>query len=74
MKSDTAQFLRVWTWPLLIAVLTMFGLLSALLGQHGIWWWLSWAALLTPIAVILRYWPLRSVCSPKLKSDTNSGA
>ncbi len=65
MKPETAQFLRVWSWPLVIAALTVFGLLSALLGQHGIWLWLSWASLLMPIAVILRYWPLRRLLSKR---------
>jgi hypothetical protein len=31
----------------------MFGLLSALLGQHGVWHWLSWTALSVPLGVIL---------------------
>jgi len=44
---------RVWRWPALIAVLTSFGLLSALLGEGGIWWALSWVTLALPLAVIL---------------------
>ncbi|WP_213774030.1 hypothetical protein [Bradyrhizobium sp. dw_78] len=44
---------RVWRWPMVLAVLTVFGLLSALLGQGGIWWALSWAALASPLVVIL---------------------
>lgn len=48
----TSQFTRVWRWPLLLALLTMFGLLSALLGEGGVWWALSWIALLTPLGVI----------------------
>ncbi len=51
--SSTA--IRVWRWPLMLAALTMFGLLSALLGQHGVWHWLSWIALATPLAVILHF-------------------
>jgi len=39
--------------PLLIGVLTMFGLISALLGQGGVWFWLSWATLSLPILLIL---------------------
>jgi hypothetical protein len=35
----------VWRWPLVLAGLTLFGLLSALLGEGGVWWVLSWAAL-----------------------------
>lgn len=46
-------FLRVWGWPLLLGLLTMFGLLSALLGEAGLWWALSWTALSLPLLVIL---------------------
>ncbi|HWB16235.1 MAG TPA: hypothetical protein VG538_07495 [Vicinamibacterales bacterium] len=55
----SSVFWSVWRWPLAIAALTIVGLLAALLGGHGVWWWLSWTTLLTPIAVALRYWPLR---------------
>ena len=44
--------MKVWRWPSVLAVLTVFGLLSALLGQHGVWYWLSWSALSVPLAVI----------------------
>jgi len=44
--------MSVWRWPLILAGLTLFGLLSALLGQHGLWFWLSWLALSLPLAVI----------------------
>lgn len=50
----------VWPWPIALGVLTAFGLLSALLGQHGIWLALSWAALSLPLIVtvicLLRAW------------------
>ncbi len=49
-----SAFLHVWGWPLALALLSVFGLLSALLGQGGIWWLLSWIALAAPLAVILR--------------------
>jgi hypothetical protein len=42
--------LQIWAVPLVLGVLTMFGLLAALLGS-GIWHWLAWLTLLTPIAV-----------------------
>ncbi len=45
--------LAVWRWPVILATLTMFGLLSALLGQDGIWLWASWIALLAPLGVIV---------------------
>ncbi|OPY99564.1 hypothetical protein A5906_28130 [Bradyrhizobium sacchari] len=41
----------IWRWPVLLAVLSLFGLLSALLGQTGVWLPLSWIALATPLAV-----------------------
>jgi hypothetical protein len=50
---------RQWRWPIVIAVLTSFGLLSALLGKGWLWWGLSWATLALPLLVIVRYWPLR---------------
>ncbi|MBS0222740.1 MAG: hypothetical protein JSR91_18585 [Proteobacteria bacterium] len=43
---------RIWTWPLVLALLTMIGLLSALLGEGGVWWALSWLALAAPLLVI----------------------
>lgn len=43
---------HVWRWPGTLAILTAFGLLSALLGQGGIWWMLSWIALAAPLVVI----------------------
>ena len=45
-------FGKVWRWPLLLAALTIFGLLSALLGEEGVWRVLSWLALATPLVVI----------------------
>lgn len=41
----------VWRWPLVLAAVTLLGLLSALLGEGGVWWALSWAALATPLVV-----------------------
>lgn len=44
---------RIWRWPALLAALTAFGLLSALIGQTGFWWAWSWIALATLLAVIV---------------------
>ena len=44
---------HVWRWPLALAALTLFGLLSALLGEGGVWWALSWIALAMPLLTIL---------------------
>ncbi len=43
----------IWRWPLLLAVLVVFGLLSALLGQGGVWWVASWVALAIPLVLIV---------------------
>lgn len=41
----------IWRWPVLLAALSVFGLLAALIGQTGIWLPLSWIALIIPLAV-----------------------
>jgi len=46
----TAAFRRTWGMPLLLGVLTAFGLLAALLGD-GIWDHLSAVALGIPVVV-----------------------
>jgi hypothetical protein len=43
---------RIWSWPLLLAALTIFGLLAALLGQDEAWWIVSWIALGIPLAAV----------------------
>jgi hypothetical protein len=52
-------FSQIWRWPAALAALTAFGLLSALLGQGGIWWVLSWVALAIPLMVIAAAWQKR---------------
>jgi hypothetical protein len=42
----------VWRWPIGLAVLTLFGLIAALLGEGGLWWILSWLALAAPLVVM----------------------
>lgn len=44
---------RLWKWPLVLAALTLFGLLAALLGQDAVWWIASWVTLAAPLAVIV---------------------
>lgn len=48
------SFWQIWLAPLLLAVLTVFGLLSALLGV-GVWHWLAWSALALPLVVVTWY-------------------
>lgn len=52
MRSSS-RFRRLWAVPILLAFLTIVGLISALLGD-GIWDALSWVTLVVPIAIILR--------------------
>lgn len=40
-----------WRWPIALAVLTTLGLVTALLGEGGIWWPASWIALGVPLAL-----------------------
>ena len=51
MAPRYSYFRRVFGIPLLLAAITVFGLLAALLG-HGLWHVLSWIALSIPIVVI----------------------
>jgi hypothetical protein len=44
--------LAMWGWPVVLALLTAIGLLSALLGD-GVWDAASWIALGIPTAVCL---------------------
>lgn len=54
----------IWRWPVVLAALIVFGLLSALLGQGGIWWMASWAALAVPLIVIVYAVTRRSRLTP----------
>ncbi|SEN94893.1 hypothetical protein SAMN04488505_1198 [Chitinophaga rupis] len=49
MKSN---FFQLWGWPLVMAILTIFGLLAALTGT-GVWHWLSWIALSVPVVTMV---------------------
>lgn len=48
-------FMKVYGAAILIAVITVYGLLSALLGD-GIWDALSWLGLAVPLVVIVWKW------------------
>lgn len=53
----TSPTLRLWAWPLALGLLTVSGLLSALVSEHwGDAW--SWFALGLPVAVMC-WWGLR---------------
>jgi hypothetical protein len=48
------NYIRIWKYPALLAVLTLFGLISALVGT-GPWHFASWITLIIPLAVGIRY-------------------
>ncbi|MBO1113013.1 hypothetical protein [Bordetella petrii] len=49
------RFLFIWGAPIVLGVLSIFGLLAALLGT-GLWHWASWLSLTALLVVIARYW------------------
>lgn len=55
MSKTARGFMFVWGAPILLGVLSVFGLLAALLGTGG-WHWASWTALAILLVVIARYW------------------
>jgi len=48
----TSTFKKVWRIPLLLGILTLFGLLAALLGT-GTWYGLAWVAMAIPLVLII---------------------
>ncbi|WP_445220636.1 hypothetical protein ACKWRH_11675 [Bradyrhizobium sp. Pa8] len=56
----------LWTVPVLLALVTLFGLLAALVGEGGIWWALSWATLAVP-SVLSFYCLVRGLMPPRQK-------
>ncbi|MBW7969246.1 hypothetical protein [Bradyrhizobium sp. BR 10289] len=52
----------IWRWPALLACFSILGLLSALLGQTGLWLPLSWIALAVPLVVA-------AVCIVRSRTD-----
>lgn len=50
MKSN--NFRKIWAIPTLLAMITLAGLLTALLGP-GFWKVISWVLLAIPLAIII---------------------
>ncbi|GAB1579511.1 hypothetical protein [Bordetella petrii] len=53
--TPRSRFWFIWGAPIVLGVLSVFGLLAALLGT-GLWHWASWLSLAALLAVIARYW------------------
>ncbi|WP_213804692.1 hypothetical protein [Granulicella sp. dw_53] len=54
MTQRRFPFLKVYCAAIILAAITLYGLLSALLG-NGLWDAASWCALAIPLCVIIAY-------------------
>jgi uncharacterized membrane protein len=54
MASKNNNFFKLWGMPIWMAVVTMLGLIFALIGT-GIWHVVSWIALCIPVYVMWKY-------------------
>ncbi|WP_316810093.1 hypothetical protein [Pedobacter heparinus] len=54
MQKNNKFLFKVWGIPILLAVVTILGLLLAIMGI-GVWHVLSWIALTFPVYVMLKY-------------------
>lgn len=57
MDSKPVLNLKLWGMPILLGVMSLVGLVSALL-EDGLWDGLSWLTLGIPVALMLWYWRL----------------
>jgi hypothetical protein len=51
---NSSQFKKVWSIPILLFMLSMFGLITALVGYHILWDISSWILLSIPIYLIIK--------------------
>jgi hypothetical protein len=58
-RRERQSLWRVFRWPVLLGVLSLVGLVSALLGD-GLWDALSWLTLFVPVAVVAWFYRARS--------------
>ena len=73
MSRARPSVLDVWLWPAGLAALTLFALLAALLGQEGVWLWLSWGALAVLLGVPLYHLVASGRRHAKASADSRSG-
>jgi hypothetical protein len=53
--QNNHSFIKLWSKPILLGALSLFGLIMALVGD-GIWDAASWIALGIPVVVMIRYY------------------
>lgn len=63
--------LAVWRMPVMLAVSSIFGLISALLGD-GFWDVLSWVSLGWPVAIMIWFGVMRPRFQTKSLSSTRA--
>ena len=56
-----------WIIPAALGLITVLGLLSALIGEGGIWWTFSWVALAVPCACSVVFL-IRGITGPSRQS------
>jgi hypothetical protein len=66
---STTPRIRIWTVPIYLGVVSMVGLIAALLSDDGLGDYLAWLALGIPVAVVLWYVPPRQAA--KQQADTS---
>lgn len=54
MHEEYKLFFKVWGIPIILSVVTVIGLLLAIMGV-GIWHIFSWIALAIPVYIMIRY-------------------
>jgi len=54
MSTKNNDFLKLWGMPIWMAVITLIGLILAILGT-GLWHILSWIALTIPVYIMIRH-------------------
>ena len=47
-------FLKIWSIPIILGLLTIAGLLTALIGAE-VWHFVSWALLAIPLIVMIKF-------------------
>jgi uncharacterized membrane protein YuzA (DUF378 family) len=53
--STNNSFIKLWGTPVLLGILSLAGLIAALVGD-GIWDIVSWIALGIPVIVMIKYY------------------
>ncbi|MFV0454407.1 MAG: hypothetical protein ACK5NQ_05335 [Pseudomonas sp.] len=68
--------IRIWLWPVVIALLSILGLIAGLVSE-GLGDWLSWAALAVPVVIgshgLARGWAAKQSLNTSMSRPANRG-